>query len=186
MNDNKLTEFRKKFMENRKVVCTGNPDRPYTIANGIRKIWPDTTFLSLSNGWNLSTPLPDNRLHDVFSKHNTFINASYIGPKIQSHLLELCNQSVKFCDVINIGSTHEYDGNGTEEYQNSKLDLREKSLRLNTFRFQTHHMILGFLQTNANLSYSLDIDDICQYIMWILSQEVKIPLITIDSNKQPW
>ena len=36
-------------MENRKVVCTGNPDRPYTIANGIKKIWPNATFLSLSN-----------------------------------------------------------------------------------------------------------------------------------------
>lgn len=185
MNNDKLKEFRKKFMENRKVVCTGNPDRPYTIANGIKKIWPNTTFLSLSNGWDLLTST-DNRLKEVFSKHNTFINASYVGPKIQSRLLELCNQSVKFCDVINVGSTHEYDGNGSEEYQNSKLDLREKSLRLNTFRFQTHHMILGLLQNDANLVYSLDIDDVCQYISWILSQEAKISLIAIDSNKQPW
>ena len=111
MNNDKLKEFRKKFMENRKVVCTGNPDRPYTIANGIKKIWPNTTFLSLSNGCDLLTST-DNRLKEVFSKHNTFINASYVGPKIQSRLLELCNQSVKFCDVINVGSTHEYDGNG--------------------------------------------------------------------------
>jgi hypothetical protein len=185
MNNDKLKEFRKKFIENRKVVCTGNPNKPYTIANGIKKIWPNTTFLSLSTGWDLLTSTDDS-LKEVFSKHNTFINASYVGPKIQSRLLELCNQSVKFCDVINIGSTHEYDGNGSEEYQNSKLDLREKSLRLNTFRFQTYHMILGLLQNSTNLSYSLDIDDVCQYIMWILSQEVNIPLITIDSNKQPW
>ena len=142
MNNDKLKEFRKKFMENRKVVCTGNPDRPYTIASGIKKIWPNTTFLSLSNGWDLLTST-DNRLKEVFSKHNTFINASYIGPKIQSHLLELCNQSVNFCDVINIGSTHEYDEKGSKEYQDSKLDLREKSLKLNTFRFQTHNVILG-------------------------------------------
>ena len=36
MNNDKLKEFRKKFIENRKVICTGNPDRPYTIASGIK------------------------------------------------------------------------------------------------------------------------------------------------------
>ena len=184
MNNDKLKEFRKKFIENRKVICTGNPDRPYTIASGIKKIWPDATFLSLSNGWDLLTS-PDDRLKEVFSKHNTFINASYIGSKIQSRLLELCNQAVKFCDVINIGSTHEYDGNGSEEYQNSKLDLRNKSLQLDTYRFQTHHIILGTIET-ATTENHVEISTICQMIPWILDQKFKIPLIAINQPREPW
>jgi hypothetical protein len=186
----KINRLREKLMLTRRVVCTGNPNNPDTLASGIRTLFPDTTFVHLSNGWDFKDQSINfqQRLKTLFSTHNTFINASYIGPGVQSYLLELCNQSVTFCDVFNIGSTHEYDGLGTIDYQQSKLDLRHNSLRLNSYRFQTHHIILGGIKLSGNPETHnwLDVSTICQIIPWILNQKFKIPLITIDQAKMPW
>ena len=174
-------------MENRKVVCTGNPDKPFTLASGFKKLFPNATFIHSTAGWDLTdkSQVAQEKLKDLFAHHNTFINASYIGPYIQSYLLDVCNQSVKHCDVFNIGSTHEYDNFGTLEYKQSKLDLRNKSLELNTYRFQTHHIILGDIDNGLIQNY-LEITTICQMIPWILDQKFKIPLIAINQPDAPW
>lgn len=181
-----LELIRKKYFSNRKILCTGNPDNPYTIAYGIKKLYPDATFIHKSNGWDLTDI--DDRLIQEFKKHNTFINASYIAPGIQSKLLTLCNESSKFYDVINIGSTHEYDGLGTEEYQTSKFDLRTLSLALNTFRFRTCHLILGLIKTNEDTpGEPLTVDQIAEMIKWILEQDnYHLTLMSMDNKKEPW
>jgi len=187
ISEEKLIELRQKFMSGRKVICTGNPDKPFTIAHGIKKIYPNTTFLHQSNGWDLTDPLLESSIKEQFSKHNTFINASYIGPGAQHRLLELCNKSVKFCDVINIGSTHEYDKLGSEIYQQSKLNLRNLSLDLNTFRFKTCHLILGHLNTSVDAhGRQIKIDTVCNTISWIFEQSFDITIMSIDSKKAPW
>ena len=137
MQDDQLSMIRQKFMSVRKLICTGNPDKPFTIANGIKRLYPNATFLHKSNGWDLTDTSVELSLKEVFSKHNLFINASFIEVGVQSKLLEICNRSVKYCDVVNIGSTHEYDNGGSFEYQKSKLDLRNLSLALHTARFNT-------------------------------------------------
>ena len=184
--EKQLELLRKKYFSDRKVLCTGNPDSPYTIANGIKKLYPDATFIHRSNGWDLTNI--DDRLIQEFKKHNTFINASYVGPGIQSQLLSWCNESNKFYDVINIGSTHEYDSLGTEDYKQSKIDLREKGLSLNTFRFKTCHLILGLIRSYSGefAGEPLEVDQIAGMIKWILDNEHGIPLITLDSKKRPW
>ena len=173
-----------------RVVCTGNPDDQSTLASGIKKIFPDATFIHRSNGWDLSdqSTQAQQKLKTLFAQHNTFINASYVNHGIQSYLLELCNQSVKYCDVFNIGSTNEYDGLGPVQYQQSKLDLRNNSLRLNSYRFQTHHIVLGGIKIPSKTETQdwLDISTICEIIPWILAQPFKIPLIAIDQPKAPW
>jgi hypothetical protein len=181
---NNISMIRKKIMQTRKIVCTGNPDNPTKLASGFRKIFPDTTFIHLSNGWDLTDHSPEaqNRLKELFSKHNTFINASYIAPGVQSWLLDVYNQSVKIADVFNIGSTHEYDEFGIPEYAESKLALRDKSLCLNTYRFQTHHILLGMILGEEGLG----IDTICGIVPWIMDQSFKVPLICIDPPKAPW
>lgn len=188
--DSKLKEFRDKLVANRRVVCTGNPNNPATLAHGIKKIFPSTTFIHRTAGWDLTNMSADtiSRLTSLFKNHNTFINASYIAPNIQENLLDICNQSVKFCDVFNIGSTHEFDELGTVEYKNSKLSLREKSLGLHTYRFKTHHLMLGGIKTNDNAENQdfLNIDEICNIIPWILDQSFNIPLICIQQPKLPW
>ena len=187
MQEQLLVELRQKFMSTRRVICTGNPDRPFTIAGGIKKLYPNATFLHKSNGWDLTDPLIELRIKEQFSKHNMFINASYINPGIQYRLLELCNQSVKYCDVINIGSTHEYDKLGSEAYKKSKLNLRDLSLNLNTARFKTCHLILGHLKTSNDAhDRQISIDTICNMIPWVFEQSFEIPIMGIDSRKASW
>jgi hypothetical protein len=176
-----LDSIRQKVFSDRKVICTGNPDQEGTIANAVKTLFPNATFIHLTNGWDLTRLENDVRLTKIFGEHNTFINASYIGPYVQNRLLDVCRASVKFCDVFNIGSTHEYDGLGTEEYKQSKLDLRNKSLAYNTFRFKTHHIIVGLIGSNG-----LTVDQIVSIITWIINQEYNIPLIAIDQPKDPW
>lgn len=181
----KLTDFRKKYMEDRKVVCTGNPNNPYSIAYGVKNYFPNAQFLSKSTGWDLTDPANKDRILEEFKKYNTFINASYIAPGAQSTLLDLCNQAVKFCDVINIGSTNEYDEQGSPEYTKSKIDLRTNSLRLNTFRFSTTHILMGKIKKFDN-DTGFSSDQIGNIILWILSQDYKIPMIALDHGKQAW
>ena len=90
-------------------------------------------------------------------------------------------------DVFNIGTTHEYDDLGREEYKNNKLKLRKLSLDLNSFRIQTCHVIVG----GINIGTSETVDwikpkKIAEMIKWITEQDVKIPIIGIDQPKQPW
>ena len=188
MNNKKMLEnLRNKFMANQKIICTGNPNKPFTLASGFKKLFPNATFIHSESGWNLTdrSPAAEEKLKTAFASHNIFINASYIGPYVQSYLLEICHQSVKYCTVFNIGSTNEYDNLGSLEYQNSKLDLRNKSLQLDTYRFQTHHIILGAIETSTTENH-IEISTICQMIPWILDQKFKIPLIAINQPREPW
>jgi hypothetical protein len=186
----KIAQLRKKLMSNRKVLCTGNPANSLTLASGFAKIFPNITFIHRSAGWDLTDQSAESttKLKDLFSQHNTFINASYIAPHVQSYLLEVCNQSVKFCDVFNIGSTHDYDGLGPANYTQSKLNLRDKSLQLNNYRFRTQHIIVGGIKKESTLEHSnyLDITTICNTIPWILQQPFEVPLLCIDHPKSPW
>lgn len=191
-NKKKLAEIRQRLMSCRRVLCTGNPDNPLFLASGFRKIFDNITFIHRSAGWDLTdqSESAKHRLRLLFAQHNTFINASHIGFGIQCNLLELCNQSVKHCDVFNIGSTHEYDGGGSAAYQQSKLALRNKSLDLNTYRFQTHHIILGKIDKTLHsediAKKALEIDTICGVVVWIMQQPFKVPVICIDQVKMPW
>lgn len=185
-----LFAARQQAMAHRRVLCTGNPDDPTTLASGVRKLYPDATFIHRSTGWDL-TDMSDaavERLKAIFAQHNTFINASYIAPGVQQKLLEICSQSVKFCDVVNIGSTNEYDGLGSAEYSQSKISLRECSLKLNTFRFKTHHIVLGGINKTQDPTTAdwLTIDTICSTIPWILAQPFNVPILAVDQFKAPW
>jgi hypothetical protein len=181
---------RKKLMSNRRVVCTGNPEKPGTLASGFVKIFPDAIFLCRSTGWDL-TVIDDacnTRLQNVFSECNTFLNCSYIAPGVQTTLLELCNNSVKICDVVNIGSTHEYDELGTDIVVESKTSLRNKSLQLNSFRFNTCHFILGGIKNDSSELKSnwLDIDLICNTITETWNNPYLVPITSMDQHKEPW
>lgn len=186
----KLLAIRETLMSTRRVLCTGNPDKVDTLAHGFRKIFPTATFIHASAGWDLTdqSDSAQEKLKQLFAKHNTFINASFIAPYVQSFLLDVCNQSVKFCDVFNIGSTHEYDGGGSPVYQKSKLELRNKSLQLNSYRFQTHHIVLGGISRTNNPQSEdwIKIDDICNVVPWLTQQPFNVPLICIDHPKHPW
>jgi hypothetical protein len=184
-----LATLRKQYMQARKVVCTGNPNNPNLIASGIKQLFPNATFLHKSNGWDLSNldAQTSSQLKDIFKKHNTFINASWISNMTQVNLLNICNDSCKFCDVVNIGSTHEYTNGGMPGYADAKIALRDQSLALNTFRFKTVHLMLGGIKRyESQNSDWLTIDEICNTIVWTLEQRYQVPLMCIDQPKEPW
>ena len=90
-------------------------------------------------------------------------------------------------DVFNIGSSHEYDNLGREEYKDSKLQLRKLSLELNTFRFQTCHIVMGGIDTGSDTTSDwVKPRRIAEMIQWITEQDVKIPILGLDQPKEPW
>lgn len=186
-----MHDYRKKlFDKERKVICTGNPNRPFTIASEVKKFFPNATFIHRQNGFDLANVDDDtvNNLSNIFKSHNTFINASYIGPFVQSRLLNVCFESTKICDVFNIGSTHEYDMLGTPIYKDSKLDLREKSLKLNSYRFKTCHIIVGSIKKSEEKEkeHYIDSKEICNIIQFVMNQRFNVPIISLDQPKEPW
>tara|TARA_A100001011_G_C14293721_1_gene837406 strand:+ start:1941 stop:2513 length:573 start_codon:yes stop_codon:yes gene_type:complete len=182
-----ILALRNHSMKKRKVLCTGNPDSKGTIASGVREIWPDTTFIHFSNGFDfLALGDKEKELENLFKTHNTFINASYVGG-VQEKLLRLCNKNMTIGDVFNIGSTHEYDNLGDEDYAKNKIELRRISLELNSFRFQTCHIVMGGIDvgTPETAGWVKPVT-IAETIKWITEQQIKIPIIGIDQPKQPW
>jgi hypothetical protein len=183
-------DYLQQLMTDRRVVCTGNPLRSGTLASGFVKIFPNAIFLCRSTGWDLSNidEVCKTKLTDIFSNCNTFLNCSYIAPGVQTALLELCNNSVKFCDVINLGSTHEYDGLGSKNYEESKINLRAKSLQLNSFRFNTCHLIVGGIKNDSSDLKSdwLDIDLICNTVVELWNRPYLTPIMSMDQHKEPW
>jgi hypothetical protein len=185
-----MNDYRHKFMNPRRVLCTGNPNKPFTIASAVIKYYPNATFIHQSNGFDLVVMNQDTQLRvkQLFKTHNTFINASYIAPGVQSNLLQLCNDSAKICDVFNIGSTHEYDGLGASDYTESKINLRNKSLQLNSYRFKTCHIVVGGIKMSDDPKYErfIELDEICNLIEWTMKQRCGVPIVSIDQPKQPW
>lgn len=171
-----MEQLRDIIMSQRMVLCTGNPDRSGSIASGIKTIFPNATFISTSKGYDLTHCC----IKDIMAKHNCFINASYIAPNIQSKLLEDYFDAVKIGEVFNIGSTHEYDGLSSHpEYVNSKQKLRDNSLRLNNYRINSTHIVLGEIAKITPLR-------VAKLIQWITQQQMKYPIIGFDYPKQEW
>ena len=185
-----MQDYRNIFFKQQKILCTGNPDKIGTIASGVREHFSDCTFIHKSNGYDLANLDVDttNRLVELFKTHNTFINASFISGFVQSNLLTLCNKSAKIIDVFNIGSTHEYDNLGNELYTRSKLDLRNKSLEYNSYRFKTCHIIVGWIKKNNDpiMENWIDVKEICNIITWVSKQRFNVPIISIDQPKHAW
>jgi hypothetical protein len=182
-----ILSVRNHAMKTRKVLCTGNPDRQGTIASGVREIWPDATFIHLSNGYNfLDLGDKHEELEQLFKLHNTFINASHVKG-VQTKLLKICSENMTIGDVFNIGSTHEYDNLGREQYRDEKLALRKLSLELNSFRIQTCHVVMGGIDIGTPETVDwVKPKRIAEMIKWVTEQDVKIPIMGIDQPKQPW
>ena len=182
-----ILAVRNHAMKTRKVLCTGNPDRIGTIASGVREIWPDATFIHLSKGYDfLNLGDKHKELEQLFKTHNTFINASHVEG-VQTKLLEICNKNMTVGDVFNIGSTHEYDNLGREQYRDEKLALRKLSLECNSFRLQMCHVVMGGINIGTPETADwVKPKRIAEIIRWVTEQDVKISIIGIDKPKQPW
>lgn len=179
----KLREYRKQLLTPVKILCTGNPNNPHTLAHGLRKLYPDATFVSQSLGWDLTAT--SDRFTELLQNHNIFVNSSYIAPGIQLNLLNIVADSWKFGHIINVGSSHEYTEDS--EYARSKRELRDRSLALHTYRLRTSHIILGGLQ-DGTIEHTtwLNTDQVASAIKWIIEANFDVPVLGIEPEKQPW
>ena len=175
-------------MENLNILCTGNPN-DFTIACFVKEAFPNTVFISRSNGYNLDMTDSTNEklFRNKIQDFNVFINSSWVNGN-QQKLLEIVQQewsNKKNCFIINIGSNAEFDGDNffDKNYAQKKLDLRELSLSSNSKHFRTTHIILGGLQNSIDTvdDYKLKLIDVVAIIKWILNCNVRIPLISIEA-----
>ena len=75
-----------------------------------------------------------------------------------------------------------------QAYKKNKLELRDKSLELNSFRLQTCHIVMGGVDTGIEERQNwVKPKKIAEMIKWVTEQDtIKIPIIGIDQPKQPW
>lgn len=187
MNKDRLRELRKMVMREPRILCTGNPDKEYTIAAGVRSVFPSADFISLSSGYDLINDLESFRRK--IKDYNIFINASRLGNGAQLQLLNAAAEEWKYGHVINIGSSSEnhLETYPDRQYAEHKLALRKRSLELNTYRFRTTHIVLGGLRDNTvERSGWLDSQQVAEAIRWILNSDFTVPIIGVEPEKDPW
>jgi len=163
-----------------KILCTGNPKDG--IACSLKAIYPDTTFISRSNGYDLTTPAGLNKFKSLLPDYDIFINHSQLQGNLQSQLLTLVSKAWTHGQVVNIGSVLEFkkwefiEPTAAEE----KRKLRDLSLELSSEHFKTTHLIVGGLQSYNNDPLRIHTDCVAETIKWILENRNHIPLLYVD------
>jgi hypothetical protein len=164
-----------------KILCTGNPSGG--IAQSIQRLYPDTTFISRSNGYDLTTDEGIDKFKNIISNFNVFINHSQLqGTTLQRDLLLYTRKAWTEGYVINIGSVIEFkrwewlEPAAAEE----KRQLRDLSLELSSEHFKTTHLVVGGLQSCNNDPLRIHTDRVAETIKWILENENHIPLLYVD------
>ena len=169
-------------MDNYRILCTGNPNKP-GIPNAVSKYFTNTTFISLSNGYDLITYEGQSKFRDIIKNCNVFINVAQLSNGAQETLLRIAHDVGMQGHVFNIGSIAEYkrwewyDGKYTEE----KRNLREASLELCTEFFKTTHIVVGgFQDATSDHPDRMDPKEIVNAIQYILNSTVNIPIIGVE------
>ena len=163
-----------------KILCTGNPTNG--IAKSLQHIYPDTTFISRSNGYDLSTEDGLIKFRNLLPNFNVFINHSQLQGSTQRTLLSYAREAWPAGHVVSIGSALEFkkwefiEPLAAEE----KRQLRELSLDLSAEFFKTTHLIVGGLQSCNDDPLRLHTDRVAETIKWILENENHIPLLYVD------
>ena len=163
-----------------KILCTGNPKNG--IAQSLQLLYPNTTFISRSNGYDLSTTEGLEKFCNLLPNFNVFINHSQLEGDLQRQLLTVVSQAWTQGHVVNIGSVLEFkkwefiEPAAAEE----KRKLRDLSLELSSEHFKTTHLIVGGLQSCNDDPLRIHTDRVAETIKWILENENHIPLLYVD------
>jgi hypothetical protein len=167
-----------------KILCTGNPNH-YTVARGVKQIFPNADFACRSTGYDLR--MWEKSDEDHFKKniinYNVLINSAFIANGAQQKILEITRDVWEIGHVFNIGSTAEYEGRNSflPHYSVQKRALRDMSLSMCSAKFKTTHMTVGGLNDGkSGNENNLDTIHIASTIKWILENTVQIPIIGIE------
>jgi len=185
-----------------KILCTGNPNKDRSLAKSIQSLFPETVFVSISQGTDLlvvnNYPVEDYDRHarvvkniidfqGLIANFDVFINAAYIDNGNQTGLLKYTQQvweriSDKKGLIINIGSINEFEFVRESHHPVmgiEKNSLRQYSLLYNSTTIRTSHLIIAHPGENA-FGDNLNSDHIARNIKSIIDQtDVSIPLMFI-------
>lgn len=163
-----------------KILCTGNPSAG--IAQSLKLLYPTTTFISRSNGYDLTTQHGLDKFKSLLPNYEVFINHSQLAGNSQSQLLTMVSETWTHGHVINIGSVLEFkrwefiEPSTAEE----KRKLRNLSLELSSEHFKTTHLIVGGLHSHNTDPLRMHTDRVAETIKWILENKNHIPLLYVD------
>lgn len=163
-----------------KILCTGNPQGG--IAKSLQNLYPDTTFISRSNGYDFTTQDGVDKFKMLIPEYNVFINHSQLEGHLQRQLLTFASQAWTHGHVVNIGSVLEFKKWEFIEplAADEKRKLRDLSLELSTEFFKTTHLIVGGLQSCNDDPLRIHTDRVADTIKWVLENENHIPLLYVD------
>jgi len=176
-----------------KILITGNPT--YGLASELFKLYPDATFVSRSNGYDLTSKDGQVKLEEIITKYDIFINSSALWKFNQTLILECAykkclelNHSIR---IICIGSTTDRVKKATSWIYNAeKKALRDyvNSLSLLGVWQGGPKVSLVSLGSLSNVQAKhpdricLDISRAAKYVKWVIDQPLDISIneISID------
>lgn len=164
-----------------KILITGNPDNG--LAAALAKVYPDATFASRSNGYDLTNKDGYKKLLDKITEFDVFVNSSALWKFNQTLVLDAvykkCVETNHDIHIVNIGSTTDRVMKATSwMYNAEKKALRDycNSLSL-THVWQGGPKVslislgsLSNVQEKHPTRVCLDIDRAATYIKWIIDQ----------------
>ena len=167
-----------------KILCTGNPEH-IGIAMEIKKLFPDATFVSRVNGYDLATIEGLDKLRSIVKNYNVFINNAYVAYGVQQTLVSLIRKEWQTGHVFNIGSIDEY-----EKWLPADIDIYEEAnslknlgLSITDENFKVTHVTVGGFKSSAKpagLEHNMDPKHIAVAIKWVMEAEFQVPIIGVE------
>lgn len=181
-----------------KILMTGNPE--YGIAKAFFSVYPDTTFVSRSNGFDLTKHNDQNNLIFLSEEYDVFINNSALHDfnqmivldKIASHWRTIG----KAGHIICIGSTTDRTTKGQMSiYQQEKKALAQYCKQISLLsvwakdvRFRTTLISFGSMATPkvmdkfGNDRQLIDLISVIETIAWVINSpsNLNVNEISVD------
>jgi hypothetical protein len=176
-----------------KILITGNPS--YGLAAGLSKLYPDATFISRSNGYDLTTKDGHRKLEEIITGYDVLVNSSALWKFNQTLILECaykkCLEVKHNIRIICVGSTTDRVKKATSWIYNAeKKALRDyaNSLSLSGVWQGGPCVSLVSLGSLSNVQAKhpdricLEISRAAEYVKWVIDQPLDICIneISID------
>lgn len=176
-----------------KICITGNPT--FGIAKELHALYPSATFASRSSGYDLTTRDGQDRLADLATMHDVFVNCAALWKFNQTVLLDAVYK--KACEsnpalhIVCVGSTTDRVKNGKPWLYNAeKKALRDYSNTLSIGGVwgntpKVSYISFGTLSNNQHKHPGrrcMDIALAASYVKWLIEQprNLNINEISID------
>lgn len=175
------------------MIITGNKN--FGLASALYKLYPDATFISRANGYDLTKKEDQERFAELVPEHDIFINVAALWKFNQTVLLDTVFKKIvdmkKQTHIICVGSTTDRVKNGKAWLYNAeKKALRDycNTLGLNGVWGEgpkVSYISFGTLSNNQQKHPGrkcMSLDQAAKYIQWIIEQPkfVSINEISID------